>query len=144
MDRDLTFTERIFFRLPLAHSEDLTIHERIVRGAEEAATEDYWPAQLPRALQEFMLEQAKGARDVIACFGRYPHRNEVLGRTSTPEELEYLRTETPVHLRRPPQSSEASELCARELSNLPIAVCSADEPQHQGHANACAGGVLGK
>jgi uncharacterized protein (DUF924 family) len=103
MDRDLTFTERIFFRLPLTHSEDLAIHERIVRGAEEAVAADDWPAQLPRAWQEFMLEQAKGARDVIARFGRYPHRNEVLGRTSTPEELEYLRTETPVHLRRPTQ-----------------------------------------
>ena len=35
-------------------------------------------------------------------FGRYPHRNEVLGRSSTPEELEYLRTETPLHMRQPP------------------------------------------
>ena len=103
MERDLTFTERIFFRLPLAHSEDLAIHERIVRDAEEAVAADDWPPQLPRTWQEFMLEQAKGGSDVIARFGRYPHRNEVLGRTSTPEELEYLRTETPVHLRRPPQ-----------------------------------------
>src|SRR5215207_9603301 len=31
-----------------------------------------------------------------------PHRNEILERTSTPEELEYLRTETPPHMRRPP------------------------------------------
>jgi uncharacterized protein (DUF924 family) len=37
-------------------------------------------------------------------FGRHPHRNEILGRTSTPEELEYLRTETPPHLRQPPES----------------------------------------
>jgi uncharacterized protein (DUF924 family) len=46
--------------------------------------------------------QARAAREVIARFGRHPHRNEVLGRTSTPEELEYLRTETPPHLRQPP------------------------------------------
>jgi uncharacterized protein (DUF924 family) len=103
MERDLTFTERIFFRLPLSHSEDLAIHERVVRDAEGAVAADDWPPQLPRTWQEFMLEQAKGGRDVIARFGRYPHRNEVLGRTSTSEELEYLRTETPVHLRRPPQ-----------------------------------------
>ena len=45
---------------------------------------------------------SKAARDVIACFGRHPHRNELLGRTSTPGELEYLRTETPPHLRKPP------------------------------------------
>jgi uncharacterized protein (DUF924 family) len=34
----------------------------------------------------------------------HPHRNQILGRTSTPEELEYLRTETPPHLRQPPSS----------------------------------------
>jgi uncharacterized protein (DUF924 family) len=50
-----------------------------------------------------MLEQAEGSRDVIRRFGRYPHRNDVLGRTSVPEEIQYLSTETPVHLRRPPQ-----------------------------------------
>jgi uncharacterized protein (DUF924 family) len=36
----------------------------------------------------------------MARFGRHPHRNEILGRTSTPEELKYLRTETPSHLRQ--------------------------------------------
>jgi hypothetical protein len=55
-----------------------------------------------RAGAEFGVSQAKAARDVIARFGRHPHRNEILGRDSTPEELEYLRTETPPHLRRPP------------------------------------------
>ena len=34
---------------------------------------------------------AKKHRDIIENFGRYPHRNEVLGRESTPEEIEYLR-----------------------------------------------------
>ena len=48
------------------------------------------------------LLEAKAARSVIARFGRHPHRNEILGGTSTPEELECLRTETPPHLRRPP------------------------------------------
>jgi hypothetical protein len=41
-------------------------------------------------MQEFMLEQAEGSRDVIRRFGRYPHRNDVLGRTSVPEELESI------------------------------------------------------
>jgi hypothetical protein len=50
----------------------------------------------------FGVTQAKAARSVIARFGRHPHRNEILDRTSTPEELEYLRTEIPTHLRRPP------------------------------------------
>jgi uncharacterized protein (DUF924 family) len=99
MDRKLSSAERFFFWLPLGHSEDLALQERSVRHAQEEA------AKVPshrRAGAEFEVSQAKATRDVIARFGRHPHRNEILGRTSTPEELEYLKTETPPHLRRPP------------------------------------------
>ena len=99
MDRKLSSAERFFFWLPLGHSEDLALQERSVRHAQEEA------AKVPshrRAGAEFEVSQAKAARDVIARFGRHPHRNEVLGRASTPEELEYLMTETPPHMRRPP------------------------------------------
>jgi uncharacterized protein (DUF924 family) len=99
MDRELSPMERIFFWMPLGHSEDLALQERSVRHKEEEAANA--PPHL-RAMAEFGISQAKGARDVIARFGRHPHRNEILGRTSTPEELEYLRTETPPHMRRPP------------------------------------------
>ncbi len=99
MDRELGAAERNFFWLPLGHSEDLALHEISVRHAEEEAA-NAPPHQ--RAMAEFGVSQAKAARSVIARFGRHPHRNEILGRTSTPEELEYLRTETPPHLRRPP------------------------------------------
>ncbi len=99
MDRELTPMERIFFWMPLGHSEDLTLQERRVRHKEEEAA-NAPPHQ--RAMAEFGISQAKAARDVIARFGRHPHRNEILGRTSTPEELKYLRTETPPHMRRPP------------------------------------------
>jgi len=101
MDGELTSVERNFFWLPLGHSEDLALHERSVRHAEEETT--HAPPHL-RSMAEFGVSQAKAARDVIARFGRHPHRNEILGRTSTPEELEYLRTETPPHLRQPPSS----------------------------------------
>jgi uncharacterized protein (DUF924 family) len=99
MDRELSAAERFFFWLPLGLSEDLALQERSVLHAEEEA------AKVPshrRAVAEFEVSQAKAARDEIARFGRHPHRNEILGRESTPEELEYLRTETPPHLRRPP------------------------------------------
>jgi uncharacterized protein (DUF924 family) len=99
IDRELTPMERIFFWMPLGHSEDLALQERRVRHQEELAADA--PAHL-RAMAEFGVSQARAARDVIARFGRHPHRNEILGRASTPEELEYLRTETPPHLRRPP------------------------------------------
>jgi uncharacterized protein (DUF924 family) len=99
MDRELAAMVRFFFWLPLGHSEDLALHERSVSYAEEEAVNA--PSHL-RARAEFGVSQAKAARDVIVRFGRQPHRNEILGRESTPEELEYLRTETPPHLRRPP------------------------------------------
>jgi uncharacterized protein (DUF924 family) len=99
MDRELTPMERIFFWMPLGHSEDPTYQERIVQHQEELAANA--PPHL-RAMAEFGVSQAKAARDVIARFGRHPHRNEILGHASTSEELEYLRTETPPHLRRPP------------------------------------------
>jgi uncharacterized protein (DUF924 family) len=99
MDRELGAMERNFFWLPLGHSEDLTLQERSVRHAEEEAANA--PSHL-KALYEFGVSQAEAARSVIARFGRHPHRNEILGRASTPEELEYLRTETPPHLRQPP------------------------------------------
>ena len=99
MDHELGAVERNFFWLPLGHSEELALHERGVRHAEEEAANA--PPHL-RAMAEFGISQARAVRDVIARFGRHPHRNEILGRTSTPEELEYLRTETPPHMRRAP------------------------------------------
>ena len=99
MDRDLGAMERMFFWLPLGHSEDLALQERSVGQVEKEVADA--PEHL-RGWHEHNLYQAKAAREVIARFGRHPHRNEILGRGSTPEELEYLRTETPPHLRRSP------------------------------------------
>jgi uncharacterized protein (DUF924 family) len=50
------------------------------------------------------LSQARGHRDVIARFGRFPHRNALLGRESTPEELAYLEKGDYVYNRQPPQA----------------------------------------
>ena len=102
-ERVLSLMERLFFTLPLGHAEGPDLPERadwMVRQAEERV--ELAPPHL-RLIYEHSLSQAKAHREVIVRFGRHPHRNEVLGRTSTPEELEYLRTETPVHLRRPPE-----------------------------------------
>jgi uncharacterized protein (DUF924 family) len=99
MDRELGVTERMFFWLPLGHSEDLALQERSVGQVEKEVAD---AREHLRGWHEHNLYQAKAAREVIARFGRHPHRNEILGRGSTPEELEYLRTETPPHLRRSP------------------------------------------
>jgi len=91
--------EKLFFLLPLSHSEDLGSHERAVRLAEGLVT-DVRPEL--RTIVEFSAAQARGHRDVIARFGRHPHRNAVLGRESTPEELAYLASGALVHERSIP------------------------------------------
>ena len=88
--------EKTFFFLPLGHSEDLTKLEQVVKLAEALVKEA--PEEM-RAMLEFSANQARGHRDIIARFGRHPHRNEVLGRQSTPEELDYLATGQLVHTR---------------------------------------------
>ena len=92
--------EKTFFFLPLGHAEDLTHLETAVRLAEELVGQA--PAGLRRVL-EHSAAQARGHRDVIARFGRHPHRNAVLGRQSTPEELDYLASGQLVHLRPLPR-----------------------------------------
>jgi uncharacterized protein (DUF924 family) len=92
--------EKTFFFLPLGHSEDLKYQDMAVKLADELVEEA--PVE-QRALLEFSASQARGHRDVIARFGRHPHRNEVLGRESTPEELDYLASGRLVHTRPIPQ-----------------------------------------
>jgi uncharacterized protein (DUF924 family) len=88
--------EKTFFFLPLGHSEELAHLEQAVELAEQLATQAR--PELGRIL-EHSASQARGHRDVIARFGRHPHRNAVLGRRSTPEELEYLASGQLVHTR---------------------------------------------
>jgi uncharacterized protein (DUF924 family) len=95
-DNLATAWEKTFFFLPLGHSEQLGLHERCVRLAEGVAQEA--PARL-RRIYEFSAAQARGHRDVIARFGRHPHRNDILGRTSTEEERGYIAEGNFVHRR---------------------------------------------
>lgn len=86
-ERHLGFAQRTFLYLPLMHSEDLSIQDQSIRCYESLV------AAAPPAL----VEAARGAlhfaqlhRDIIVCFGRYPHRNAFLGRETTPEEATFL------------------------------------------------------
>jgi uncharacterized protein (DUF924 family) len=88
--------EKTFFFLPLGHSEQFEHLETAVKLAKELAEQA--PSELRRML-EHSASQARGHRDVIARFGRHPHRNAVLGRQSTPEELDYLAAGQLVHTR---------------------------------------------
>ncbi|MBD2102497.1 DUF924 family protein [Leptolyngbya sp. FACHB-261] len=91
--------EKTFFLLPLGHAEDLSNLELAIKLA-DGLVQEAPPEHRP--LLEFSAGQARRHRDVIALFGRQPHRNEVLGRQSTPEELEYLATGQLVHTRSMP------------------------------------------
>jgi uncharacterized protein (DUF924 family) len=86
-DRELSPTERLFFYLPLEHSESLDDQERCVALMKQLAAE---VDEDRRATFTGYIDYAIRHRDIIARFGRFPHRNAVLGRTSTPEELEFL------------------------------------------------------
>jgi uncharacterized protein (DUF924 family) len=92
--------EKTFFFLPLGHSEELTHLETAVKLAEELVAPA--PAELRRIL-EHSAAQARGHRDVVARFARQPHRNAILGRQSTPEEIDYLAGGQLVHMRPLPR-----------------------------------------
>ena len=92
--------EKTFFFLPLGHSEDLKNMELAIRLADELVQQA--PEELRRVL-EHSASQARGHRDVIARFGRHPHRNAVLKRESTPEERDYLASGQLVHMRSIPR-----------------------------------------
>lgn len=87
MDLELSPIERSFFYMPLQHSEFLEDQESSVARYEQLLTE-VETALRPRF--EKFLDYAKAHRDVVARFGRFPHRNAMLGRLDTPEEAEFL------------------------------------------------------
>lgn len=76
-DQDLTPSERTFLYMPFMHSESLVIHDVAV----ELFTKN-------GIAQNLDYEQKHKA--VLDRFGRYPHRNAILGRPSTPEEVAFL------------------------------------------------------
>lgn len=86
-DRELAPIERVFFYLPLEHSESLADQERCVELFRQLVVE---VELAQRDGFTTFLDFAVRHRDIIARFGRFPHRNELLGRVSTPEELEFL------------------------------------------------------
>jgi uncharacterized protein (DUF924 family) len=79
-DRTLALLERQFVYLPFEHAESLPLQERAVALFTQLATD---------GLAE-PLDWAIKHRDVIARFGRFPHRNQQLGRASTPAEVTFL------------------------------------------------------
>ncbi len=77
LDRGMTADERLFMYLPFEHSEDRADQVLSVRLI-EALGNEYW------------TRYAQAHLSIIERFGRFPHRNAILGRTSSPEELKLL------------------------------------------------------
>ena len=76
-DLEMSPEQRLFLYLPFMHGEALADQERSVRLFQQAGLEE-------------SLRFARHHRDLIRRFGRFPHRNAILGRESTPEEIAYL------------------------------------------------------
>lgn len=83
LDLALPPLRRWFLYMPFEHAEDHVMQKRSVTLFTALATEG--PGY------EDALDYAVRHRDIVARFGRFPHRNAVLGRPSTPEELEFLK-----------------------------------------------------
>ena len=86
-DRSLRLHERVMFYMPFMHSEQLADQERCIALFQALAQES---SDLGRSLMLSHVGFAERHRDIVRKFGRFPHRNGLLGRPSTPEELEFL------------------------------------------------------
>lgn len=93
LDRGLEVAERVFFYMPYQHAESLPAQERGVALFESLARID--APQHVRATVEGFAEYAREHRDIVARFGRFPHRNRVLDRDSTAAEQSYLGAGAP-------------------------------------------------
>lgn len=77
---DLKFplNQRVYFYMPYMHSENRKVHEQAVKLFSQKGL-------------EYSLKYEFMHKNIIDRFGRYPHRNEVLKRSSTPEEINFLK-----------------------------------------------------
>ena len=90
LDLELHPVATIWLYHPFHHSEDVTEQDRglgLLRALRQRAN-PAWHAYVERSIEGWIRH-----RDIVARFGRFPHRNAVLGRHSTTEELAYLATD---------------------------------------------------
>lgn len=91
-DKGLSPIERVFFYMPLQHSESRKVQEKSVQIYKKLAG-----AVSPTLKETFetVAQFAELHADIVRQYGRFPHRNAVLGRENTPEEDEYLAGDAP-------------------------------------------------
>jgi uncharacterized protein (DUF924 family) len=84
LDQVLSAVERVFIYLPFEHSENIEDQIRAVTLFNNLP-------EVPWRVET--VDYALRHHDIVARFGRFPHRNAILGRVSTPEEIEFLKEE---------------------------------------------------
>lgn len=87
-DAALPLVGRVFIAMPLMHAEDLASQEACVQHFERLVA--HLPAAEAQRLQG-NLDAAREHRDIVQRYGRFPHRNAALGRSSTADEQAYLQ-----------------------------------------------------
>lgn len=90
-DAALDPVERIFFYMPLQHAESADVQDESIAAFRRLVDEAPQPL---RAQFEEILKYAEMHRALVQRFGRFPHRNRLLGRLSTEQEQAYLRSDT--------------------------------------------------
>lgn len=91
-DKGLTPIQRAFFYMPLQHAESFKVQEKgceLFNKLADAVSPTY------RETFSTIAQFAELHRDIVEQFGRFPHRNKLLGRSNTPEEDEYLAGDSP-------------------------------------------------
>ncbi len=86
-DKELALAERTFLYMPLMHAEDVALQDTCVALFE--SMRDEVEGEAKKGLDN-NVGYARRHRDVVARFGRFPHRNAILGRESTPDEAAFL------------------------------------------------------
>ena len=93
LDRELSFLERYVLLMPMMHAEDREVQRRSLEAFGRLAAE-----AAAAGAPEGVLKLVDGARDyaarharIVERFGRFPHRNLLLGRASTTEEMAFLK-----------------------------------------------------
>jgi uncharacterized protein (DUF924 family) len=87
-EQALTIVERSFLYMPLMHAEDIDLQRKGIEAFDRLkndAPEDF------KKFAENSVDYMKKHAEIVERFGRFPHRNAILGRASTPEEIEFLK-----------------------------------------------------
>ena len=90
-ERALDLIERVFVYMPLMHAEDIQVQRLSVGYFTELVGESRGKNPGNTHYYSYSLDYANRHCAIVERFGRFPHRNKILGRTSTPEEIEFLK-----------------------------------------------------